>query len=486
MGLGEVANFAAYSFAPAILVTPLGALSVIVGAILASIFLGERIHDIGKAGCALCLLGSVVVVLNAPEDGEIVSVDQILNMAVQWPFLIYGTLAVGVIVYMIFKVAPTHGTKSPLVYLTICSLAGSLTVTACKGFGIALKLTLSGHNQFKYLSTYIFAIIVVACIMVQMNYFNKALDQFSTNVVTPIYYVFFTTATIFASVMLFQGFTDSTPSAVVSLLCGFLTIFIGVFLLNSVRDQNRSLSQHEMESIAAGPSHRVSRHFDSAGSAAAPPGGGSGGHYSIVDYVDVTEEDLTTTITTNTSTSSDNEDYDPRRPVMKGSVSAGDNGRKLYMRNSDRVGSRINLVIDNYGNERYSSSFDNSAPRIAGSTAASGSNDGAQSVYRRMSFSSLNHQHNHPLSDESETDTANQKLKMKDESSDDHHDYVDGSMSQAIKPENASSSVRSKLLYYGRESLDNLESASTFKLANGGGAGRRCSRDAIRSGKSKN
>lgn len=29
--LGEIANFAAYAFAPAILVTPLGALSVLIG-----------------------------------------------------------------------------------------------------------------------------------------------------------------------------------------------------------------------------------------------------------------------------------------------------------------------------------------------------------------------------------------------------------------------------------------------------------------------
>jgi hypothetical protein len=29
--IGEVANFAAYTFAPAILVTPLGALSVLIG-----------------------------------------------------------------------------------------------------------------------------------------------------------------------------------------------------------------------------------------------------------------------------------------------------------------------------------------------------------------------------------------------------------------------------------------------------------------------
>jgi len=52
---------------------------------------------------------------------------------------------------------------------------------AIKGFGIAVKLTLSGSNQFVYPSTYVFMIVVVVCILTQMNYFNKALCQFSTN-----------------------------------------------------------------------------------------------------------------------------------------------------------------------------------------------------------------------------------------------------------------------------------------------------------------
>lgn len=53
---------------------------------------------------------------------------------------------------------------------------------AIKGFGVALKLTLAGKNQLTHPSTYVFAIVVVVCILVQMNYFNKALDTFSTNV----------------------------------------------------------------------------------------------------------------------------------------------------------------------------------------------------------------------------------------------------------------------------------------------------------------
>lgn len=79
--VGEIANFAAYAFAPAILVTPLGALSVLIGAVLGSYFLKEELGILGKLGCAICLLGSVVIVLHAPPDQPIETVDEILNDA---------------------------------------------------------------------------------------------------------------------------------------------------------------------------------------------------------------------------------------------------------------------------------------------------------------------------------------------------------------------------------------------------------------------
>lgn len=102
---------------------------------------------------------------------------------------------------------------------------------AAKGLGVALKLTFSGDNQFGHASTYIFAFTVIFCAVTQINYFNKALDLFSTNRVTPgedsylkyfylpitltvirktVYYVMFTTATIVASVILFNGVKRAT------------------------------------------------------------------------------------------------------------------------------------------------------------------------------------------------------------------------------------------------------------------------------------
>lgn len=138
-------------------------------------------------------------------------------------------------IVMIYKVAPRYGKANPLVYLSICSTVGSVSVMSVKAFGIALKLTFNGNNQFKHPSTYVFMIVTAASILIQMNYLNKALSQFSTSIVNPLYYVTFTTATLCASFILFQGFNTVDAVNTISLLSGFLVIFAGVYLLNLAR-----------------------------------------------------------------------------------------------------------------------------------------------------------------------------------------------------------------------------------------------------------
>ena len=81
--------------------------------------------------------------------------------------------------------------------LAICSLIGSLSVVSCKALGIALKLTFRGNNQLGDPDTWLCALFVAACVVTQMNYLNRALDVFNAAVVTPVYYVGFTTCTLF-------------------------------------------------------------------------------------------------------------------------------------------------------------------------------------------------------------------------------------------------------------------------------------------------
>lgn len=56
--------------------------------------------------------------------------------------------------------------------------------------------------------------------------------------VNPLYYVTFTTFTLIASCLLFQGFNTTSAVNTISLLCGFLIIFSGVYLLNVSRDDD--------------------------------------------------------------------------------------------------------------------------------------------------------------------------------------------------------------------------------------------------------
>jgi hydrogenase-4 membrane subunit HyfE len=102
-------------------------------------------------------------------------------LTVSLGFLIFCLTVVVFAVVMIYRVAPKYGKKNPLIYLSICSTVGSVSVMSVKAFGIAVKLTLAGNNQFTHPSTYVFIILTAVCILTQMNYFNKALSQFPTS-----------------------------------------------------------------------------------------------------------------------------------------------------------------------------------------------------------------------------------------------------------------------------------------------------------------
>ena len=161
---------------------------------------------------------------------------------------------------LMFYVAPKHGKKNILVYVAICSVTGSLTVMACKGIGIALKQTMSGDsNELTNPLAWMLVVGGVLCIMVQMNFLNKALDVFNTSVVTPIYYVMFTTCTIIASAILYKEWAELNAKDSLGLICGFLTIICGVFLLHafkdikfSIRDLYGSVSSSSANGVADG------------------------------------------------------------------------------------------------------------------------------------------------------------------------------------------------------------------------------------------
>ncbi|CAA0831142.1 Probable magnesium transporter NIPA6 [Striga hermonthica] len=242
MVIGEFANFVAYMYAPAVLVTPLGALSIIVSAVLAHFLLKEKLRKLGILGCMLCVVGSTVIVLHAPGEHSISSVEEIWELAVQPAFLMYIASIAAVVLVLVLYCEPRYGQTNIMVYIGVCSVVGSITVMSIKAIGIAIKLTLEGNNQVAHFKSWVFAMVAVTCIATQLIYLNKALDSFNTAVVSPIYYAMFTSLTILASAIMFKDWSGQSTSSIVSVLCGFVTVLSGTMVLHSTRDPVKQLS----------------------------------------------------------------------------------------------------------------------------------------------------------------------------------------------------------------------------------------------------
>ncbi|XP_069469129.1 magnesium transporter NIPA2-like [Ambystoma mexicanum] len=236
MAVGEAANFAAYIFAPATLVTPLGALSVLVSAVLSSYFLNERLNIHGKIGCVLSILGSTVMVIHAPQEEEVSTLQEMAEKLKDPGFIVFAVCILVSSLLLIFVAGPRYGHSNVLVYVLICSAVGSLSVSCVKGLGIAIKELFSGQPVLKEPLGWVLLICLVICISIQINYLNKALDIFNTSIVTPIYYVLFTTAVMTCSAILFKEWQHMTVDNIIGTVSGFLTIVFGVFLLHAYRD----------------------------------------------------------------------------------------------------------------------------------------------------------------------------------------------------------------------------------------------------------
>ncbi|PNT70927.1 hypothetical protein BRADI_2g20020v3 [Brachypodium distachyon] len=208
MIVGEVANFVAYAFAPAVLVTPLGALSIIVSAVLAHFILNERLHALGILGCVMCIAGSMVIVIHAPQEQEITSVKEIWIMATQPSFLLYVASVVLVVSVLVFHFSPLCGQSNVLVYTAICSLMGSLSVMSVKALGTSLKLTFEGKNQLVYPETWFFMLVVAICVLTQMNYLNK-------------------------------DWSGQSLGSITSEICGLIIVLSGTILLHVTKDYER-------------------------------------------------------------------------------------------------------------------------------------------------------------------------------------------------------------------------------------------------------
>ena len=229
---GEVGNFAAFGFASPTVVSPLGAVAVIANALLAVAFLREAVFIQTLIGIALTVGGSVVVVIFAPPSVDKLTVDEFMHF-LREPTAIAYLSAVGVAAIVLMLLEPRIGHRYLLVNLLVCSLLGSITVLCSSATSKFITQAASGDAMHVIRSPIPYLVLPVLAVtaVLQLRYLNKAMANFNSTQVVPVYYITFTLASISGGGVVLRDFWRFEAADAIGFAGGALLCFGGVLLI---------------------------------------------------------------------------------------------------------------------------------------------------------------------------------------------------------------------------------------------------------------
>ena len=231
MMAGEIFNFVAFGLASPTVISPMGAFSVVANAIFATLILHETMTQRNVMGIVLCVLGSVVVVANAPPTVEGLPIDalvELLEAPASIAYLVVLLVAVG----LLYAAEPRYGKTLLLIDLMLCSLLGSITVLCSSTLSKLIGQLLGGNAAL--LSEplpYLLPLLMAVTIVLQLKHLNSAMEHFESTQVVPVYYITFTLCSIAGGGIVYQDFWRFTLGNALGFFAGCVLCFWGVLLI---------------------------------------------------------------------------------------------------------------------------------------------------------------------------------------------------------------------------------------------------------------
>ncbi|KAM6967852.1 NIPA-like protein 2 [Aplochiton taeniatus] len=230
MGVGESGNFAAYGFAPASLIAPLGCVSVIASAVISVVFLKETLRASDILGGTLAVAGTYILVTFAPHKSTHITAHLVQVYAVSWQFLVYLFIEILLFCILLYLYKRKH-LKHIVIVMLLVALLASLTVISVKAVSGMITESVHGHLQLTYPIFYVMLAVMVASCAFQIKFLNQAMKMFDATEVVPINFVFFTASAIVAGIVFYQEFNGLALLNIFMFLLGCVLSFLGVFLI---------------------------------------------------------------------------------------------------------------------------------------------------------------------------------------------------------------------------------------------------------------
>lgn len=246
MTFGELCNFSAFYFAPAILVTPLNSITLLISSILSVVILRENINIVGWLGCLVTIISSCILCLSVPESSfpsDIIILKSMITSLRSSIFYIVIIITIITLMWInrIQRCYKSCSTYKMFIQLCICSLFGSITIASCKCLGVLITELRNGTPFFEIALdkfTWIILLSLMCSIILQVDYLNRTLDNYEASIVSTIYFALFTISVIITSGVVLQEFNNLQLYQIISIVLCIVNLMIGVFILQFFKDMN--------------------------------------------------------------------------------------------------------------------------------------------------------------------------------------------------------------------------------------------------------
>ena len=206
---GEVGNLIAYGYAPAAIVTPIGAVGVLTNVLITTFILKEKLRKLNILGMLCVVCGIAVAVSFAPRSS-----DTDFSPDTYW-FGFIATLhgltyliAFAISAFVMVIINRFYGHRSVVIPILTASIFGSLTILSAKVFSSLFTHAIGAGSPAYFQSPVpflAFAIMIASCV-VTMTFINAAMSRFGNCQVVPTYYALFTTLSVVSVGWVFREF----------------------------------------------------------------------------------------------------------------------------------------------------------------------------------------------------------------------------------------------------------------------------------------
>jgi drug/metabolite transporter (DMT)-like permease len=249
MVIGELGNLAAYGFAPAAIVTPMGAVGVVCNLFITTMILKEKCNIVNIAGIVCVISGIVLIVVFAPRTNIDITSDSVVQQYILTNQMGFYLIMWTTLFVMMLPLCKRFGEKSVAIYVATGSVVASLTIVSAKVFSsLVTRGVTQGFDQ-DWISPvpYLALLFLVTTAVGSMHFINMAMMKFGNSQVIPVYYAMFTTASVGSVGFVFREFSCmNTVGQAVVFVIGIILAVAGVCL---VQFQFKDAAEGEDEDV---------------------------------------------------------------------------------------------------------------------------------------------------------------------------------------------------------------------------------------------